>query len=91
MSWTEGDADTRGFWNLVTHADIAAANRAPDVFSSAQGIRIEDQSRDEYLARRTFQETDPPEHAATRRKVNPLFAKMTVAPVRAHPSATLAV
>ena len=49
------------------------------MFSSGQGIRIEDQSREEYLARRTFQETDPPEHSGTRRKVNPAFAKPVVA------------
>ena len=64
---------------MTRYADIMAAQRDPDVFSSAQGIRIEDQSREEYLARRTFQETDPPEHTTTRRTVNPAFAKPVVA------------
>lgn len=79
LHWTEAFAGDKGFWSLTRYADIMAAQREPDVFSSAQGIRIEDQSREEYLARRTFQETDPPEHTVTRRAVNPAFAKPVVA------------
>ncbi|NRB02911.1 MAG: cytochrome P450 [Rhodobacteraceae bacterium] len=79
VAWTDGDDTARGFWSLTRHADIAAANRAGQLFSSAQGIRIEDQSHEEYMARRTFQETDAPEHSVTRRKVNPNFAKPTIA------------
>jgi len=79
LCWTEGDKDTRGFWSLTRHADIMLANRNSTVFSSAQGIRLEDQSHEEYLARRTFQETDPPEHSETKRKVNNNFSIRTVA------------
>lgn len=79
VSWTEGDETAKGFWSLTRHEDISYANREGLIFSSGQGIRIEDQSREEYLARRTFQETDPPEHSQTRRKVNPAFAKPVVA------------
>lgn len=79
LHWTEGDADTKGFWSLTRHADILLANRPGSVFSSAQGIRLEDQSYEEYLARRTFQETDAPEHTAVRRAVNPSFAKPVMA------------
>jgi len=79
VSWTQGDENAKGFWSLTRHADISYANREASLFSSGQGIRIEDQSREEYLARRTFQETDPPEHSGTRRKVNPAFAKPIVA------------
>ena len=79
LHWTQGDAETKGFWSLTRHADILQANRPGSAFSSAQGIRLEDQSYEEYLARRTFQETDAPEHTAVRRKVNPNFAKPTVA------------
>lgn len=78
LSWSDGDDTTRGFWNLTRHADISLANRETDVFSSAQGIRIEDQTREEYLARRTFQETDPPEHSSTRRKINPIFSAKVI-------------
>ncbi len=78
VSWTDGDAQTKGFWSLTRHADIALANKDSHIFSSAKGIRLEDQSHEEYLARRTFQETDAPEHTQTRRKVNPNFAKPVV-------------
>ena len=79
VSWSEGDDDTCGFWNLTRHADILKANKEGHLFSSAQGIRVEDQSYEEYMARRTFQETDMPEHTVTRRRVNPKFAKPVVA------------
>lgn len=77
-SWTEWDAG-QGFWSITRHADIAALNRQPDLMSSARGIRMEDQSYEEYLARRTFQETDPPEHTMTRVKVAKAFSKPVVA------------
>ncbi len=77
--WTEGDAETKGFWSLTRHADISKANKESLIFSSAQGIRLEDQSHEEYLARKTFQETDAPEHAETRRKVNPQFTVRKIA------------
>ncbi|MFL4468792.1 cytochrome P450 [Tateyamaria armeniaca] len=79
VHWTPDHGGDRGFWSLTRYADIMAAQKDPGTFSSAQGIRIEDQSREEYLARRTFQETDPPEHTATRRIVNPAFAKPVMA------------
>lgn len=79
VNWEDGDSETKGFWNLTRHEDITLANRENHIFSSARGIRLEDQSHEEYLARRTFQETDAPEHTATRRTVNPQFAKIKVA------------
>ena len=78
LSWTDGDESAKGFWNLTRYEDIRVANRENRIFSSAQGIRIEDQSYEEYLARRTFQETDAPEHTQTRVKVNPNFSKRTM-------------
>ncbi len=79
LHWTPPFAGNKGFWSLTRYADIMAAQKDTKTFSSAQGIRIEDQSREEYLARRTFQETDPPEHSAVRRVVNPAFAKPVMA------------
>ena len=49
------------------------------LLSSARGIRMEDQTYEEYLARRTFQETDPPEHTRTRMLVGKAFAKPVIA------------
>ena len=79
LHWTPAFAGNKGFWSLTRYADIMAAQKDPTTFSSAQGIRIEDQSHEEYMARRTFQETDPPDHSITRRTVNPAFAKPVMA------------
>lgn len=79
VHWTEEHDGGRGFWSITRHADIMTANRDSSIFSSGRGIRIEDQTYEEYLARRTFQETDPPEHRITRKMVNPAFTKMAIA------------
>lgn len=78
VHWTPECDGGRGFWSVTSHADIMTANGNNAVFSSGQGIRIEDQSHEEYLARRTFQETDPPEHRQTRRFLNPAFSRPAI-------------
>jgi cytochrome P450 len=78
MHWTEWDVG-EPFWSVTRHEDILKLNGQPDLLSSARGIRMEDQTYEEYLARRTFQETDPPEHMATRVKVAKAFSKPVVA------------
>ncbi|MEY8838029.1 cytochrome P450, partial [Cribrihabitans sp. XS_ASV171] len=78
LHWTEY-ADGQNFWSVTRHADIAEMNRNTAVFSSARGIRMEDQSYEEYMARRTFQETDPPEHSQTRMKLMKAFSRTTMA------------
>jgi cytochrome P450 len=78
MHWTDWDHG-KPFWSVTRHADVQALNGQPDLLSSARGIRMEDQSYEEYLARRTFQETDPPEHMMTRVKVAKAFSKPVVA------------
>ena len=79
VHWTTPADGMRSFWSVTRQADILEANGKPEIFSSAQGIRIEDQSHEEYLARRTFQETDPPEHRVTRKLVNPAFSRQAIA------------
>ncbi|WP_372615033.1 cytochrome P450 [Aquicoccus sp.] len=78
VHWTPYDQG-EDFWSITRNADIAEMNRNTAVFSSARGIRMEDQSYEEYLARRTFQETDPPEHMMTRIKVAKAFSKPVIA------------
>ena len=68
----------KGFWSVTRHEDILALNRNYELMSSARGIRMEDQTHEEYLARRTFQETDPPEHSRTRVLVSKAFSKPVV-------------
>lgn len=78
MHWTSY-ADGEDFWSVTRHADILELNLQFKRLSSARGIRMEDQTEEEYLARRTFQETDPPEHSQTRKKVARAFSKGAVA------------
>ena len=78
VHWTPECDGGRGFWSVTGHKDIMTANGNNAVFSSGQGIRIEDQSHEEYMARRTFQETDPPEHRLTRRFLNPAFSRPAI-------------
>ena len=77
VCWTDWDGG-KGFWSVTRYADILLMNRNTEVFSSAQGIRMEDQSYEEYLARRTFQETDPPEHMRMRIKLARAFSKNVI-------------
>lgn len=77
LHWSDWSGG-KGFWSITRHADILEMNRNHAVFSSAQGIRMEDQSYEEYLARRTFQETDPPEHMQTRIKIAKAFTKPVI-------------
>jgi len=78
LHWTDYEAG-QGFWSVTRHADIAEMNKNTTVFSSARGIRMEDQSYEEYLARRTFQETDPPEHSQTRMLLMRAFSRPVMA------------
>ena len=78
MSWTECQGH-KGFWSVTRYQDILELNRQTDLLSSAQGIRMEDQTEEEYLARRTFQETDPPEHTRTRMLVAKAFSRPVIA------------
>jgi len=77
LAWCDG-GQFKNYWSMTRYDDILKHNRNPSLLSSAQGIRMEDQSREEYLARRTFQETDPPEHTMTRKLVNEAFSKKAI-------------
>lgn len=79
MAWSEMANGDKGFWSVTRHADLIELNRQADLLSSARGIRMEDQSEEEYEARKTFQETDAPQHRAFRALVSKAFAKNTVA------------
>jgi cytochrome P450 len=78
LHWTEWDGG-KGFWSVTRYADILEMNRNTKVFSSAQGIRMEDQTYEEYLMRRTFQETDAPDHMQIRMKLARAFSKNVIA------------
>jgi cytochrome P450 len=79
VSWTEEPLGGRGFWSLTKHEDVLYASRHSNVFSSAQGIRLEDMTAEETEARRTLMEMDAPEHTRLRRLVNRPFSPRAVA------------
>jgi cytochrome P450 len=76
--WSDFDQG-KGYWSITRHADIDRMIRDTETFSSGQGIRMEDQTYEEYMARRTFQETDGKEHRKVRMKVAKAFSSPVVA------------
>lgn len=78
MAWCDG-GDDADYWSMTRYDDIIAYNKNFKLLSSARGIRLEDQDYEEYMARRTFQETDPPEHTHTRMLVGKAFSKPVIA------------
>ncbi|HVA53981.1 MAG TPA: cytochrome P450 [Acidimicrobiales bacterium] len=78
VHWTEESSGGRGFWSLTTYDDVLFASRNTDVFSSRQGIRLEDMDPEETEARRTLMEMDSPEHTRLRRLVSRPFAPKSV-------------
>jgi cytochrome P450 len=77
-AWCEHPTE-KGYWAITRHADIVSMLRDTETFSSARGIRMEDQTYEEYMARRTFQETDGMEHRKVRMKVAKAFSAPVVA------------
>jgi len=78
VHWTEETDGGRGFWSITKHADVLHVSRATDVFSSRQGIRLEDMDPEETEARRTLMEMDAPEHTRLRRLVSRPFSPKSV-------------
>ncbi len=78
VAWTEEADGGRGFWSLTKYDDVLFASRHTEIFSSADGIRLEDMDEDEAAARRTLMEMDPPEHTMLRRLVSRPFTPRAV-------------
>ena len=78
ISWTPESDGGRGFWSLTKYDDVLFASRHTEIFSSAQGIRLEDMTSEEADARRTLMEMDPPEHTQLRRLVSRPFSPRSV-------------
>jgi cytochrome P450 len=78
VSFTE-EPDGRGFWSVTRYDDVLYVSRHTDLFSSAQGIRLEDMDAEETAARRTMMEMDPPQHTRYRRLVSKPFSPRAVA------------
>ena len=69
-AWIDENDGGKGFWAVTRYNDIREVNGLPKIFSSAQGIRLEEQSKEEFEARKTFQETDPPQTSFNLRAID---------------------
>ncbi len=78
LAWSDWNGG-EGYWSITRHSDIFKLNSQTDLLSSARGIRMEDQSYEEYVARRTFQETDGHDHRQVRMKVAKAFSAPVIA------------
>ena len=78
-AWIDETDGGKGFWAITRYDDIKEMNRNPQIFSSAQGIRLEEQSTEEFEARKTFQETDPPVHTRQRMMLHRAFSRKMIA------------
>ena len=77
-AWIDEHDGGKGFWAITRYNDIREVNGLPKIFSSAQGIRLEEQSKEEFEARKTFQETDPPVHTRQRMMFHRGFTRKLV-------------
>ncbi|CAM3184127.1 cytochrome P450 [Mycobacterium intermedium] len=60
------ELNTKGFWSLTKMADIRYASRHPEVFSSAQGITMEDFAPEMIEVAQSFIAMDAPRHTQLR-------------------------
>jgi cholest-4-en-3-one 26-monooxygenase len=73
------------FWALTRHADVQAANRDWETFSSQRGsVHLMERNPEELETFRTIIDTDPPEHTRLRRIVNRGFTPRAIARVEEH-------
>ncbi len=60
------EQNLKGFWSLTKHEDIRYASRHPEIFSSEQGITMEDFPREILLMSQSFIAMDAPRHTQLR-------------------------
>jgi cytochrome P450 len=68
--------NAKGFWSVVKHHHIQEVSRKPEVFSSAEGVFIDDFPQLETML--SFIVTDPPRHTEMRNIVNVAFAPRNI-------------
>jgi cytochrome P450 len=78
VSWWDEHDGGRGFWAVTRYDDLLHVSRNVDVFSSAQGVTLEEMDPDDFAARRNMLEYDPPEHTRYRRLVSKPFSRREV-------------
>ena len=90
ISYTEGNEELRGFWNVVRYDDVVAVSRRPDIWSSERGIVFaESVNEEEVIAAgsgngKMLITMDPPRHVRLRRLVNKGFTPRAAKAMEAH-------
>ena len=67
-----------GFWAITRHADVVSVSRNSDLFSSGEGIGLDDTPAD-LESNASFVVMDPPRHTVLRRVVSGAFTPKRVA------------
>ncbi len=78
VSWWDEHDGGRGFWAITGYDDLLSVSRQVEIFSSAQGITLEEMDPSDFAARRNMLEFDPPEHTRYRRLVSKPFSRREV-------------
>ena len=76
--------DRYDFWALSRYADVEAAHRDPDTFSSAHGTVLEIMREDPLATRSMMIFTDPPDHTRLRSLVSKAFTPRRVGALEDH-------
>lgn len=80
--WEEHEATSgqkgSGFWAITRYDDLLSVSRNVELFSSAQGITLEEMDPEDFEARRNMLEYDPPQHTRYRRLVSKPFSRREV-------------
>jgi cytochrome P450 len=75
--WPEHDGG-KGCWAVTRYEDLLYVSQHVELFSSAQGITLEEIEGDDFDLRRNMLEYDPPEHTRYRRLVSKPFSRREV-------------
>lgn len=75
--WDETEGGS-GFWAITRYEDVLTVSRDVETFSSAQGITWEEMEPEDFEARRSMIEHDPPSHTRFRRLVSKPFSRREV-------------
>jgi cytochrome P450 len=79
VHWHPWPGTRDGFWLLTKYADVVAAGKDAETFSSQAGhIALEDREPDALAARQSMIETDPPAHTRLRKIVSDAFTPRKV-------------
>ncbi len=78
VSWCMEHDGGKGFWAVTRYDDLLHVSRNFELFSSAEGITLEEMDQDDFAARRNMLEYDPPEHTRYRRMVSKPFSRREV-------------